>query len=190
MTPDDINPQYDLREANKVRQREWDKGNVLPLLFRTNELYGETGEAANVVKKLERERLGIDGSRDTIDHLLEELADVVICLDLVGLHLNVPAGFEDEFASIADIHKLGGMTVLQVTNLLAHKVGDICGHAFTSDIHKVDVNPILMSNLLREATWCARRLGAFHWRSVDEAVEAKFNATSEKLNLKTRFIRK
>lgn len=186
MTPDDINPQYDLREANRVRQLEWDKGNVLPLLFRTNELYGETGEAANVVKKLERERMGIAGSRDTIDHLLEELADVVICLDLVGLHLKIPAGFEDDFNPSVR----GGMTILQVTNLLGHKVGDICGHAFTADIHKTDVNPILMSNLLREATWCARRLGAFHWKSVDEAVEKKFNATSVKLGLKTHFIRK
>jgi NTP pyrophosphatase (non-canonical NTP hydrolase) len=74
-----------LRAANISRQQEWDTGNQLTLSYRGNELAGETGEACNVIKKLERERLGIAGSRDTKEHLAEELADVIICVDLIAM---------------------------------------------------------------------------------------------------------
>lgn len=74
-----------LREANVARQGEWDAGNVLSLAYRGNELAGEVGEACNIIKKLERERLGIAGSRDTLEHLAEELADVIICADLIAM---------------------------------------------------------------------------------------------------------
>lgn len=75
-----------LRSANIARDREWNtSGSPLSLTFRGNELAGEVGEACNVIKKLERERLGIAGSRDTVEHLAEELADVVICADLIAM---------------------------------------------------------------------------------------------------------
>ncbi|MER8786857.1 MazG-like family protein [Mesorhizobium sp. M0983] len=75
-----------LREANEVRQAEWDKESGISLSYRGNELAGEVGEACNVIKKLERERLGIRGSRATIEQLAEELADAVICVDLIAMH--------------------------------------------------------------------------------------------------------
>jgi NTP pyrophosphatase (non-canonical NTP hydrolase) len=78
-----------LRDANRARQIEWDKGSKIDLSYRGNELAGETGEACNIIKKLERERLGIRGSRATIEQLAEELADVVICADLVAMELNI-----------------------------------------------------------------------------------------------------
>lgn len=74
-----------LRAANTARQKEWDVSNQLTLSYRGNELAGEVGEACNVIKKLERERLGIAGSRDSKEHLAEELADVVICVDLIAM---------------------------------------------------------------------------------------------------------
>lgn len=73
-----------LREANEVRQKEWDPSDLVTASYRGNELAGEVGEACNVIKKLERERMGIRGSRDTVEHLAEELADVVICTDLIA----------------------------------------------------------------------------------------------------------
>lgn len=77
---------YDtLREANVARQKEWDSGNQITLAYRGNELAGEVGEACNIIKKLERERLGIRGSRATVEQLAEELADIVICTDLVAM---------------------------------------------------------------------------------------------------------
>ncbi|MBB2818967.1 UNVERIFIED_ORG: NTP pyrophosphatase (non-canonical NTP hydrolase) [Rhizobium esperanzae] len=86
----------DLRSANLARQKEWDADNQItgPVgrLWKANELAGECGEASNAVKKLVREEMGIRGSRDTVEHLAEELADVVICADLLaaeyGIDLN------------------------------------------------------------------------------------------------------
>lgn len=74
-----------LREANTARQAEWDQDNKIGLTYRGNELAGEVGEACNVMKKIERERLGIAGSRASLEDLAEELADVVICADLVAM---------------------------------------------------------------------------------------------------------
>lgn len=79
------NPFRTLRAANTARQLEWDADGRITLSYRLTELAGETGEACNVGKKLERERLGIRGSRATKHQLAEELADVVICADLVAL---------------------------------------------------------------------------------------------------------
>lgn len=70
-----------LREANTARQKLWGKKNAL---FAAVELAGEMGEALNVVKKLERERIGQAGSRATLQDLADELGDVQICLDLLA----------------------------------------------------------------------------------------------------------
>lgn len=79
----------DLRRANALRQAEWCPDQAPDLSFRGNELAGEVGEACNVIKKLERERQGWAGSRATAAQLAEELADVVICADLVALAAGV-----------------------------------------------------------------------------------------------------
>lgn len=75
-----------LREANVARDKEWDKDSKITLSFRGNELAGEVGEACNVMKKLERERLGIGGTRATKEQLADELADAIICIDLIMMH--------------------------------------------------------------------------------------------------------
>ena len=76
-----------LRAANLARQKEWCAGGdpEPDLAFRGIELGGETGEALNVIKKLERERHGWRGSRATKQDLADELADVVICADLAAM---------------------------------------------------------------------------------------------------------
>lgn len=78
-----------LRDANIARQREWDAGNQITLAYRGNELAGEVGEACNIIKKIERNRLGIRGSRATAEQLAEELADVVICADLIAMDAGI-----------------------------------------------------------------------------------------------------
>lgn len=79
-----------LHEANVARDLVWnDTGQKLPLSFRGCELAGEAGEACNVIKKLEREALGIRGSRDTQEHLVEELCDVIICAYLIGMDIGI-----------------------------------------------------------------------------------------------------
>lgn len=82
----------DLRSANQRRQKEWDKDNQIDAAYRGNELAGEVGEACNVLKKLERERRGIAGSRATVQQLREELADVIICVDLVAMMYDIDLG--------------------------------------------------------------------------------------------------
>lgn len=72
-----------LREANTARQALWG-GDQQDGMYRAVELGGEVGEVLNVVKKLERERLGLPGSRATNADLEDELGDAMICLDLLA----------------------------------------------------------------------------------------------------------
>ena len=85
MLTSDTNTYTTLRQANQARTLECDPDSKLTLVFFGNEMAGEVGEACNVIKKVERERLGLPGSRATISDLADELADVVICADLVAL---------------------------------------------------------------------------------------------------------
>jgi len=78
-----------LRQANIERDKEWNPDKKLTPLFRATELGGECGEALNIVKKLERERLGIKGSRATINELASELSDILICVDLLAMEYNI-----------------------------------------------------------------------------------------------------
>ena len=105
-----------LREANVARQALWDSDNKIDIAYRGNELAGEVGEACNIIKKLARERLGIRGSRASLAQLAEELADVVICADLIamgeGIDLldgAVPAKFNATSAKV-------GIPVVMVTD--------------------------------------------------------------------------
>ena len=81
-----------LRKANADRQREWDAGEQLDLSYLGNALAGEVGEACNVIKKLERQRLGLRGSRSDRAELANELADVIIYADLIAQHIGVDLG--------------------------------------------------------------------------------------------------
>lgn len=97
LPPHDSGEFTTLRAANVARQAEWDSGNQITLAYRGNELAGEVGEACNIIKKIERERMGIAGSRATIGQLAEELADVVICTDLIAMQ----AGIDLQAAAVA-----------------------------------------------------------------------------------------
>ena len=78
---------FPLRQANIERQKEWDVDNQVTIEYRGNELAGECGEACNIIKKIARERMGIRGTRegDKGDWLDEELADIIICADLIAM---------------------------------------------------------------------------------------------------------
>jgi NTP pyrophosphatase (non-canonical NTP hydrolase) len=79
-----------LRAANIARNVEWvGVGPSLSLSFRGNELAGEVGETCNVIKKIDRERMGLVGSRATVDQLREELADILICVDLIAMDMDI-----------------------------------------------------------------------------------------------------
>jgi NTP pyrophosphatase (non-canonical NTP hydrolase) len=71
----------ELRRVNGERWLAWAEGAAPDPLYMANEFGGEAGEVLNVVKKLEREARGWRGSRDTVEHLGEEIGDCIICLD-------------------------------------------------------------------------------------------------------------
>lgn len=81
-----------LRSANLARQDEWCPDQKPDLSFRGNELAGETGEACNIIKKIERERHGWAGSRATLEELASELADIIITTDLVAASAGIDLG--------------------------------------------------------------------------------------------------
>ena len=97
-----------LRDANQARQSEWDPTDSIDLAYRGNELGGEAGEAQNVIKKIARERLGIRGSRATADDLASELADVVICVDLIAMSEGIDLGkaIADKFNATSEKYGL------------------------------------------------------------------------------------
>lgn len=79
-----------LRRANSARQDEWENAKgKLSLSYFGNAIAGEVGEACNVIKKIERERIGLRGSRADINDLAEELADVIIYIDLLAADCNI-----------------------------------------------------------------------------------------------------
>lgn len=97
-----------LRKANEHRQKEWDGDNQISLSYRGNELAGEVGEACNIIKKLERERLGIRGSKSSLEALAEELADVIICADLIAMHegINLDKAVHEKFNKTSEKYGL------------------------------------------------------------------------------------
>lgn len=79
----------DLRKANIKRDKFWDPENRMTVAYRGLEMAGEAGEACNVIKKIERELLGLKGTRASIINLADELADVVICVDLIAMEYDI-----------------------------------------------------------------------------------------------------
>lgn len=83
-----------LRAANQRRHKEWAHGESVELSFRGVELAGEVGEVCNEIKKLERVRLNLAGAKTDLNGIREELADVLICADLIAMDLGIDLGPE------------------------------------------------------------------------------------------------
>jgi len=106
-----------LRLANEIRASEWTKGSKtnLGVEFAMIELAGEVGELANQIKKQLRHQAGIVGGDDNLEAIRQELADVVICADLLARKLGVDLGraVVDKFNYTSDKH--GFATKLRTT---------------------------------------------------------------------------
>lgn len=171
-----------LRDANEARGIEWSNGAKDGPLFYAVELFGEAGELANVVKKLERERLGMVGSRASEKDLADELADFVICLDLLAISYGLGTlPFACNPAS-------------EITTPLFRVVslGRICGHIMaavqTDEITKAcgrtaDGRELRLA--LAEAGGEAFALARQCDVAIRDAVISKFNETSAKYGLTT-----
>lgn len=118
------------------RTKEWDKNADTGVLYRAVELAGEVGEAAqaafetfvqafmmsvsagrmlNVVKKLEREHMGMSGSRATKEDLANEIADTIIC----ALRLARKAGIDPWWAVVRKFNEVS--LKLGLNTLVAHQ---------------------------------------------------------------------
>lgn len=78
--------------ANNSRATQWTSGKNMGLEFAVIELLGEAGELANALKKFLRWKAGIAVGNASYSPIIEELADVVICADLVARSLGVSLG--------------------------------------------------------------------------------------------------
>jgi NTP pyrophosphatase (non-canonical NTP hydrolase) len=103
-----MNQFNDLRTANKTRDAIWDPEEKIGWSFRGNELAGEVGELCNQLKKLDRQALGLRGSAPDIENIFDELADVIICVDLIAMDLNINlwAAVKAKFNKTSDEHGL------------------------------------------------------------------------------------
>lgn len=153
--------------------------------FRLNELGGETGEACNLLKKLDREeRLQITGSRTTNDDLADEIADVAICLDLCALHIGLDARRitnkaetlvlqEAEFE--ASLSTLGNVLFVRVGRFIDK--ADLGGSADTT-VQELEARAAM--------AWASLLVIAIRRGfNLDMAIANKFNMTSRKIGLQT-----
>lgn len=167
-----------LRAANIARNKEWEnKSKPFATVFWVNELAGEGGEACNILKKLDREFIyNTKGSRAKPAALLEELADVVICTDLLGMNLAItfPANNWPKFPTTRapDFSRYGA-------SLMAG-IGRAC--ALVINEHSKTFLPPVLSGVIIQTKTIADYLGL----DLEKGVATKFNMTSAKLGLKTR----
>jgi NTP pyrophosphatase (non-canonical NTP hydrolase) len=165
-----------LHVANIARGKEWENSNdACDIYFWGVELAGEAGEACNIIKKLVREELGLRGSRATLQDLADELADVVICVDLIACHrkITLNPGKLPFMVIKANLAKLG--------NKLNAAVGMV-NHIIADDRQ----NFTQLASMLCIVVHHAEAIAQIKKIDLEAAVRYKFNATSEKYGLATR----
>ncbi len=171
-----------LQTANITRQKEWDVNSDIDLSYRGNELAGEVGEACNIMKKLDRERLGIRGSRSNKNELADELADVVICSSLIANAVGIDLAEEYGFGSFP-IFNNTDVSLSRRGNALAIKTGLVCDLLSAEELRSFSVAKlgVALANLCKLVSV----IGKSEDIDMDLAVTAKFNATTRKVDLTT-----
>lgn len=175
-----------LRDANAARQAEWDPGDFANNHdWRVNELAGETGEVCNMLKKIHRERCGVPGSRVMKETLAEELADVVICADLVALTVGIPADTLHARQSLKHTALGEAASLTQRGNRLAAYTGWLAENTFLPNdqnrpMRPDEAGPALML-ILATVEDIAKAEGIDLWSEIVN----KFNYTSRKMGLTT-----
>lgn len=171
----------DLRSANVCRQQEWTSGQDTDLVWRSNELAGEIAELSELLVIVETA---------TVDHseflpsLTNEAADVAICIDLLGMALGqdpkMPKPPKVFYPSLFRVAADFGVAAGKLCNLVKKIQRERCGWP-GSRASDVD----LFFALHEVTSLLGHVVGRFRI-DLAGAVRRKFNATSEKVGLKTR----
>lgn len=170
-----------LREANVVRQAEWDTGGNIDLSYSGNELAGEAGELIEAVAYYLA-----DG--DDLEAVREEMADTIICCDLIALRLDMQIDTEVFFSepgapagddAIKDILIDIAIEVGRISNTIKkrerERFGMVGARGSLEDLRR-NLNELVLH---------VYRLGDAMGESPRDAVAAKFNKTSAKYGLAT-----
>lgn len=168
-----------LREANVARNIEWTGGqSIEDYTWRGCELGGEVGEVVDLLSGT----AGYDGAA-----LLEELADVVICIDLAGMTLGIR---EIPIFSQGSIG-LGG--IVREAYLIARHV-----LLMQNDFKKLERerrgwpgSRAKMEDMELRLMFLMGRIGciaSYYRLNLAEGTARKFNATSHKVGLVTRLL--
>lgn len=161
-----------LRIVNEARNKIWDPKGQLTSIFFLNELGGEVGETCNILKKLDRERMGLRGSRITVEQLVNELADCIICLDLSMLRRELPP---------LDLGAGNGKRAAE--NLLAGETPSACGFYLFRATGEYLARPAAFNAwALRNVIAALANKYAPHLDFGNEVVR-KFNETTQKHDL-------
>jgi len=166
-----------LRAANIARQKLWDPdGFASNVDWRVNELCGEVGEVCNIIKKLHRERCGVRGSRATKDDLADELADAIICLDLLAMEITVSVvvDYQDRDSVWLSTTE---MSLPRLGGLLGACVGVLAQHVLTGS------SVMVLNEQTVRCVRIVRSIAAKEDINLQMAVIHKFNATSAKQGL-------
>lgn len=172
---------FTLRDANIARQREWDKDSKVTLSYRINELGGEAGELLNLIKKIQREKLAMVGSRASKNDIMDEVGDLVVCSDLVGMQFDV--GVQLLRNHVENLH-LSPTQMGAKLMMLIGRIGE-CGiddNEMFNDRMKRDV---VNWHLARLIDW-AHSFAHVNGFGLLVATQDKFNKTSVKYGLDTR----
>jgi NTP pyrophosphatase (non-canonical NTP hydrolase) len=165
-----------LRDANITRQKEWDTGGDMTLSYSGNEFAGEVGEAI--------EAIVLGQGQDSIS---DELGDVVICCDLLAMRydqkLDLPTPGNPDFAPAVDRLLLD----------MAIDAGRVCNTVKKLERESFGMkgsrsSPQDMRHYLLSVLISAGDLAQHHGLILAECAADKFNKTSEKVGLKTRYV--
>lgn len=171
---------YDnLREANQARQVEWDASGEITLAYAGNELAGEVGELIQAAVSL-----SVFGNSDPIDweSVSQEIGDVIICVDLIGLRCGLTLDHKPELPSFGvpkdimlDLAIDVGMVSNTIKKLERERMGLVGSHGSMEALTE-SLNAIIFS---------VHRLAECLAIPVNASVVQKFNLTSRRYGLKT-----
>jgi hypothetical protein len=167
-----------LRKANVARDIEW-AGGIRDYTWRACELAGEIGEI--------RDAVGTHQSWDKREtHILPELADGVICIDLTAMTLGLPevpihsAGIiSGSIVSFADSMGLFSLRLCNVLKKLERERRGWPGSRETKERAGIMLTG-LMGNL--------GLMADYYHLDLRAGTAAKFNETSNKVGLTTRLV--